>query len=285
MVEKRQPPIAVLPYRPSADAPFGIEVMSFAGLRSMSGTARRAPTRPQFHVLAVVEAGFGHLTVDFVRRDLGPGSVVWIRPGQVHELDGIDSVGGALILFQPDLLPLGTIAQAAADDVFGATGWLVPEGRSGLALEHLRSEYRDGAGDRPAARVEVLRQLLAVLILKLLPGGAAPAAGNDVFARFRAAVERDFATCRTVAEFGKRLGYAPRTLSRATLAAVGAGAKEFIDGRVVLEAKRLLAHADVSAAGCARQLGFDDAANFSKFFQQHAGVSPGAFRAAMREAE
>jgi AraC-like DNA-binding protein len=60
------------------------------------------------------------------------------------------------------------------------------------------------------------------------------------------------------------------------------GAKEFIDRRVVLEAKRLLAHGNQSAARVAAQLGFSSATNFSKFFHQRTGQSPIAFRATVR---
>lgn len=63
-----------------------------------------------------------------------------------------------------------------------------------------------------------------------------------------------------------------------TLAPTGNGAKEFIDARVVLEAKRLLAHGDPTVMECAHRLGFHDAANFRKFFEQRAGLTPGAFR-------
>jgi AraC-like DNA-binding protein len=60
------------------------------------------------------------------------------------------------------------------------------------------------------------------------------------------------------------------------------GAKEFIDRRVLLEAKRLLAHGDLPAAKIAARLGFPSATNFSTFFRQRTGTSPLAFRHAVR---
>ncbi|AZS71972.1 AraC family transcriptional regulator [Streptomyces lydicus] len=96
------------------------------------------------------------------------------------------------------------------------------------------------------------------------------------------AAARGFTRSRRVTDYARSLGYAPRTLSRATEAAAGVGAKEFIDRRVVLEAKRLLAHGDQSAARIADRLGFADATNFSKFFQRQTGTTPIAFRVAVR---
>jgi len=51
---------------------------------------------------------------------------------------------------------------------------------------------------------------------------------------------------------------------------------------VILEAKRLLAHTDLPIGRVGAAVGFPDAANFSKFFQQHADMTPAAFRAELR---
>ncbi|CAM5557963.1 Transcriptional regulator OS=Streptomyces glaucescens OX=1907 GN=SGLAU_27945 PE=4 SV=1 [Streptomyces glaucescens] len=65
-------------------------------------------------------------------------------------------------------------------------------------------------------------------------------------------------------------------------AATGETPKAFIDKRVVLEAKRLLAHTDLPIGRVGAAVGFPDAANFSKFFHQHTETTPAAFRAELR---
>jgi AraC-like DNA-binding protein len=287
MVKNGQAPIRRVLYRSPADAPFGIEVMSFRQLRAMAEPAwLAAPQRPEFHVLAVIERGVGHHVADFVGYPLRPGSVMWVRPGQVQQMDGIERVDGQLVLFQPDFLVPGTFAAGLAADLFRPAGWDLDPDRETLALlalEHLRTEYAQGAGDPLPERTEVLRQLLAVLVLRVTPRPQAPATlRNDAFEQFRLAVERDFARSRQVSYYARELGYSPRTLSRAAHDATGAGAKEFIDARVLLEAKRLLAHSDLPVVQCAYQAGFRDPANFGKFFEQRVGMSPGAFRKAPR---
>jgi AraC-like DNA-binding protein/quercetin dioxygenase-like cupin family protein len=283
---------AELAYRDPTGTPLGVEVMSFAQVRAAGPLGPRSrPHRPRFHVLGVVHHGTGHHTVDFTYQPLGAGSVLWIRPGVVHQFDGIEHVEGTVVLFQPDLLTPDTIANAAATDAFGPACWQQPGETAVLALfalDHLRREYAEGRAEPVPAKAEVVRHLLAVLVLRLLPpdlvrSGGAVNDGDDVFQRFRATVERDFTRCHQVAEYAAELGCAPRTLSRATLAVAGVGAKQFLDNRVVLEAKRLLGHDGLSAARCAERLGFDDPANFSKFFQRNTGVSPATFKAAYAE--
>jgi AraC-like DNA-binding protein len=127
---------------------------------------------------------------------------------------------------------------------------------------------------------------VAPLVLRLshltTPVGTGAAEPSEAYLRFRHAVEQDFVRTRRVEDYARSLGYSPRTLSRATIAATGLGAKEFIDHRVILEAKRLLAHSDRSAARIADHLGFADAANFAKYFHQRTGTTPIAFRTAVR---
>ncbi|HEY5881590.1 MAG TPA: helix-turn-helix transcriptional regulator, partial [Nakamurella sp.] len=120
-------------------------------------------------------------------------------------------------------------------------------------------------------------------LLHLDPPRPTPKPGPaDTFLRFRDAVERDFTRTRQVGDYAHALGYSPRTLSRAARTAVGMNAKEFIDGRTILEAKRLLAHSELSAAQIAHQLGFTSPTNFTKYFHQRTTSTPITFRKHVR---
>ena len=78
------------------------------------------------------------------------------------------------------------------------------------------------------------------------------------------------------------LGYSAKTLARASAEATGLTPKQIIDARLVLEARRLLAYTDVPVSTVGRRIGFDDPANFCRFFTRATGMAPGAFRAAHR---
>jgi AraC-like DNA-binding protein len=155
-----------------------------------------------------------------------------------------------------------------------------------VAAAHLEHEFLASGRLPDDAHLVVLRHLLDVLILRLahMEGPASPLPGpSETFLRFRDTVERDFAHTRRVDDYAVALGYSTRTLSRAALDSAGVGAKEFIDRRVVLEAKRLLAHTELAAAHIAAQLGFSSATNFAKYFHQRAGQAPIAFRTTVRD--
>ncbi|MFG2129284.1 helix-turn-helix domain-containing protein [Streptomyces sp. NPDC048751] len=286
--------IADVGFAPPVGIPTGVEVMSLAELREraavrMGRAGRQAPQRPTFHHLITLSSGSLRHMVDFTGYALKPGSWLWVRPGQVQQWGDLHEAEGTLVLFERDFVDPGTVAAARVDDQH-APVLKVPDTEDGHALEvavdHLALEFQALRGIPLEAHVAVLRHLLAVVVLRLAQrtapvGSPAPEPG-DTFVHFRDAVERDFTRTRRLEEYAQALGYSSRTLSRATLAGAGVGAKEFIDRRVILEAKRLLAHGDLSASRIAAQLGFTSATNFSKYFQQRTGQSPIAFRATVR---
>lgn len=277
--------ITDVPYRPSLDVPIGMDVLDFAELRARGrrrGIDLSAPQRPAFHHLIHVSAGtLGH-TVDFTRHTLPAGSWLWVPPGQVHQyhLDDLDAARGTFVIWQP-----GFVDAEPLDD----PDPLLPAGPHapalGLALRHLADEYADLGSVPLDAHNQVLRHLLAVLLLRLThahPRPAPPGAADSAFGRFRAAVERDFADSHRIADYAEALGYNPRTLTRATLAATGSTAKQYLDARILLEAKRLLVHTDATAAEVSRRLGFGEPGDFAKFFRKRDGRTPLEFRATAR---
>lgn len=106
------------------------------------------------------------------------------------------------------------------------------------------------------------------------PAGSSPLGSrNEVFSWFEEEIERSFHRERSVAGYARRLGYSERTLNRLARTHAGTTAKELIDRRVILEAKRLLIHETVPIVEISERLGFDDAANFSKFFSHRTGTT------------
>ncbi|WP_405809094.1 helix-turn-helix domain-containing protein [Streptomyces sp. NBC_00210] len=282
--------IPELAFTPPVGTPAGVEVLALAELRTRITPRQLAgPNRHDFHVLLTLTDGSLRQTVDFTAYTLRPGSWLWVRPGQVHQWGDITGAIGTLFLFEQDFPDPATAAVACLDDPY-APVVRTPLGDAvdvlHTAARHLDREFHAATRMPVDVHVAVLRHLLAVLVLRLAhltspADGSAPEPGS-AYLRFRDAVERDFARTRRLDDYARALGYSARTLSRATLAAAGVGAKEFIDRRVVLEAKRLLAHGELSASRIAAQLGFSSATNFSKYFHQRTGQTPIAFRHSAR---
>ncbi|WP_370381915.1 helix-turn-helix domain-containing protein [Catenulispora sp. GAS73] len=284
----------------------GVEVLTFDELRTrLKSEVARRPSRLDFHQIILVRGGEGTAMVDFVDYECTRGTLLHLRPGQVQRLPygaagqpaDLDAV---LLLFTPGFPPPLPAAGPVLDG-FGPVAWSLPPDTFGAfdrAVQELVAVYRSWHGT-PAARVAgpgpgldltgaLLRQLLGALLLRMAalsdPDGDhdVHATTADVYLAFRRELERSFATTRSVETYAVRLGYAPRTLTRACQAATGRTAKQLIDARVSLEAQRLLAHTDQPVSAIAHALGFTEATNFGKFFARQTGLAPGDFRHAQR---
>lgn len=271
--------IRQMTYQPVGHGASAVETMTFDRLRELNdGGTQRA----DFHVLAVIDAGHGTVTVDFLRHPLRERSAVWVAPGAVHRWDDIAGVAGHVVLFVPTApVTRATRELVASPDL--AAHWSIPDADwpfVDTARNHLHLESTAPPGDAPAELPEIL---LSALIARLRPPrtGAQPA--NPVFRLFQSSVEAHFREHHDAGYYARALGYAPRTLSRAAQQATGRTAKAYIVDRIALEAKRLLAHDRLTAANCAGTLGFPDASNFSVFFRKATGVRPGAWQAAAVE--
>lgn len=245
--------------------------------------------RIDFHVVLLFDEGPVRHMVDFTEHEARAGDLLWIRPGQVHRFSGAREYRGTALTMQPGFLPRATV-EATGLYRYDLPPLLHP-GAAQLAalrgsLEQLRREYEDAETLPLSLHTAVLRHSLTAFLLRLAHLAASSAEGarqaDTTFTLFRDAVERDFATNHSVSAYADELGYSRRTLVRAVRAATGETPKGFIDKRVVLEAKRLLAHTDLPIGRVGAAVGFPDPANFSKYFHQHTELTPAAFRAELR---
>jgi AraC-like DNA-binding protein len=292
MVEIGQPPVIERGYRNPTRPGLRLEVLTFAELgERLSGEEYRRVHRLDFHHLALVHRGAGTHMVDFVDRPCRPGTLLHVRPGQVQRLPtgpdgGPADLDATIVLFTPDFPPRLPATVRVTDDPFGPTSWrLDPDDldRFRRALADLADEYTALPGQDPELTKELLRQLLAGVLLRIarLPapeGGARTPAAEEPYRLFRHELERSFALLRQAQDYATRLGYSLKTLNRSCRRATGHTAKQLIDARVALEAKRLLAHTDLPVAAISHRLGFTEPTNFSKFFTRATRQTPGTFR-------
>ncbi|WIY01148.1 AraC family transcriptional regulator [Amycolatopsis mongoliensis] len=263
-------------YQPLDRGASSVEVMTFERLRE---TNNGGTQRADFHVLALVDDGDGAVTVDFVSHSLSARTAVWIPPGAVHRWDDTARITGHLVLFVPTApVTRRTRELVASPDLVAR--WPVPAEAwpfVDAARGHLVLEAAASAEDPSTELPEIL---LSALLIRVEPPRSEARSGNPTFQLFRSSVEAHFRTHHDAGFYAAKLGFAPRTLTRAVQQVTGRTAKAYIVERIVLEAKRLLAHDRLTAARCASELGFPDPSNFSLFFRNATGVRPGAWQAA-----
>jgi AraC family transcriptional activator of pobA len=96
--------------------------------------------------------------------------------------------------------------------------------------------------------------------------------------RFVELVENNYRRHRPLSFYANRLGVSVTHLGRICRGQFGISSQSIVHDRLILEAKRNLAYTSASVADIASDLGFRDAAYFSKFFASQVGDTPSAFR-------
>lgn len=253
-----------------------------------------SPHALRFHDVLLVTRGRGSFDLDGERCRVAPGVVLFTRPGELRAWD-VRGLDGACLFFTAEF-----VAETLADPRFlsglsffrdgrpSAALALAPPQRS-LFLARFRAMQREIRGLTDAAP-HALRAVLYELLVRLdrwyqARHGTTPRTPpNATVERFQRLVERDHARRHRVFDYASELGVSPGHLSALCRDVLRSSAGRVVRQRVALEARRLLAHSDLTAAQVGFRLGFDDPAYFARFFRREAGLAPTEFRARARRA-
>lgn len=284
MVNMRHTAITPVAYQPPEGRAGEVEVSTVSSMVERGGSRLFDHVqRPEFHFLLVATSGHGSHMLDFTDHPLEPGSVLWVRPGQIQRWGDTTAYDAWVLIFPADLLSTTTEHLTEAGSAGGPCWWSAQEAAAADAhglVDLIARTAADPALPREL-RAPTLKHLLSALLLRLTaqartrPG--APS-GSEPWLAFRDLIDQQHARHHDVAWYAQRLGWSTRTLARAARAATGKSPKDLIDERVLLEARRLLAHTDLTVAQVGESTGFDDSSNFGTWFRLRAGQTPTEFR-------
>ncbi|WP_261511746.1 helix-turn-helix domain-containing protein [Chryseobacterium paludis] len=101
---------------------------------------------------------------------------------------------------------------------------------------------------------------------------------NPIILSFIELIEVNFVESKAVAFYAEKLPVTPNYLNILTKSTLGITAKELIDARIILEAKRLLKGSNQTVKEIAFNLGFYSISSFSSYFKGNTGLYPTKFR-------
>lgn len=279
-----------LDYRPGGRE-LDIEVFRFSDLRRrFSSRQILALYHYSFYTLICVTEGEVTQLVDFSPLTCSAGSLLVLRPGQVHSFGSDEGWDGWMVLFRAEFLPSETqtapnLPPALAMDRLPDHLSLSAEDFDAASALIARMRLDAAIQAAPRDIHALLRYQLCALLLRLsilqdgaVSGAAARSQGVQRFARFRRLVEQNHARWHQVSTYAAALACTEKSLTRAALEVTGQSAKSLIANRLALEAKRLLVHTDRPIYLIADGLGFEEATNFAKFFKRETGITPMQFR-------
>ncbi|WP_164512529.1 helix-turn-helix domain-containing protein [Nocardioides baekrokdamisoli] len=280
----RHAAITPVAYQPPEGKAGEVEVTTVATMLARGGAQLFDHVqRPEFNFVLLTTRGRGTHMLDFTDHPLTPGSVLWVRPGQVQRWGDTAAYDAWVLIFPAGLLAT-TTAQLTEAGSPGAPCWWSPgdaAAADAATLVEAIASLADDASIPRELRAATLTHLLSAMLLRLTAQARtrpdAPT-GSEPWVAFRDLLDREHVRHHDVAWYAQRLGWSTRTLARAARVATGKSPKDLIDERVLLEARRLLAHTDLTVRRVGESTGFDDASNFGAWFRLRTGQTPKEFR-------
>jgi AraC family transcriptional activator of pobA len=272
-----------------AQAPFAIVTLGEPGSKTLDAL----PHRHEFYAIQYVTGGKGQHVIDFYPYPLSPDTLYFISPGQVHFGRFTQPLRGSVLVFMEDFLLYpgsftGNIYELSFFHTVGKKPLLrlnPPEAaRIRSYMSAIAEEYQASAPDR----IPVLRAHLYILMVHIqrlyaarYPGQNSEG-GASFVRKFKHLVSTHFALETALETYADMMNVSTGHLSNAIKALTGQSPGQIIRREIALEAKRLLAHTDLTAAEVGYRLNFDDPSYFGRFFKRTTGLSPTAFREQIR---
>ena len=219
----------------------------------------------------------------------GPVAMV-VPPGVVHgfkfapETDGLVLTLSERFMLEGEFQPVGAVFCAVFE-----TAAVLPLGedkavgaRITALLQNLLTEfYAPGAPESPP--VLWLARSVVWLLSQLRPARSDTRGGRGVrnrrmFTRFLQLVEQHLLEQWSLQQYADRLGLSTQRLNQLAREVSTFSALEVVHQRLTREACRRLIYTAAPVGNIAAELGFEDAAYFSRFFRRRTGSTPLAFR-------
>lgn len=244
------------------------------------------PHRHDYYTIILVKEAAGKHIIDFNAYSLEPNQVYFVSPGQVHQVLEEKQSFGYVILFSAEFLAESHIPCYFIDDLnlFNDNGHTPPlplnkaefEQLSAICEEMLKVQNSDLKYKNEAVGSHIKLFLIHTNNVCTLKNDNPQnqEAINSILKNFKNLLNEKYKEWHQTSEYAGELNVTPDYLNRVVKSLTGKTAKEFIQSRIVTEARRLLYFSDMTTKEVGYHLGFSEPANFSAFFKKNTGLSP-----------
>ena len=270
--------------------PQEFEVVDIGQLYKAYANELTTPHRTGFyHILWFQKGNPTHL-VDFNPVKVKPNTILFLNKDTVQRFDTEGNFDGKAILFTDSFF-----CKTEADTKFLRSSILFNDlfSVSQLQLQKSSTLFADLfqqmetelANAKDNYQSDILQNLLHNFLLhsdrerrKQDFTEIKKGADLDYVMLFKDLLEQNYRKLKQVSNYAKKISLTEKRLNQATSRILDKSPKQMIDERVMLEAKRLLAHTNESVKEIGFDLGFDEPTNFIKFFRKHLNSTPVEFR-------
>jgi AraC-like DNA-binding protein len=277
----------------NAPASFVIKTMEEID-RRQNGIADN-PHRHNYYTVIWSFTATGKHIIDFKEYPILPNHIFFVSPEQVHQVITNPSPTGYVILFTPEFLEKNSIREDFISNLklfrkSDETPPLPLTEKMIVSLKSFADNMLSAFNSENDMRLETIGAYLKLFLIEcnghcsLFPDTNTQTieVGKNIVKNFKLTVEKHYAKWHQVKDYAETLNVTPNYLNEVIKSAMNISAKEYIQNRITLEAKRMATFTEKSSKEIGFDLGFEDPSHFSKFFKSNSGISIQEFKESIR---
>lgn len=248
------------------------------------------PHRHNYYTVLIIKKAKGQHKIDFNSYELGNQQLFFVAPGQVHQVIETEKSFGFSMVFSNQFLvenfiPLSFIESLNLFQNYGQNPPLTPNRKQFDSIIEFSNQIFQLYNSNTTMKTLSIGAFLKLLLIEcnnicsINPiESDIDSSGDNLIRAFKTAVNNNYKKEHSTTFYANKLFITPDHLNRTFKAKIGKTAKDYIQARIITEAKRLLYFTDLSNKEIGYELGFSEPANFSAFFKKHTQVSPSNFK-------
>jgi len=248
------------------------------------------PHRHNYYTVLIIKKAKGLHKIDFNSYNLSNEQIFFVAPGQVHQVIETEKSSGYAMTFSNQFLvensiPLTFINSLNLFQNYGQTPPLLPNQEQFDVIEIFTNQiFALFISDSKMKNLSIGAFLKLLLIECNNICSINPieldidSSGDNLIRTFKSSVDNNYKKEHSTTYYATQLHISPDHLNRTVKTKIGKTAKEYIQSRIITEAKRLLYFTNLSNKEIGYELGFNEPANFSAFFKKNTQLSPSNFK-------
>lgn len=277
------------------DYGFIVTDVTFEEIRESDQSLFRYPTRLESYAVLLCANGEFTMNCNLQQLTIGPQMAFFIKPGSILQCDPTEDCHFSVILFEEDLLNqmnlsiqkllphLGMLSQLSCisltPEIFDHLNRQISMVAECIGQSKSLSYYDEAV---KASICTFAYSFMSILIQEInsqeMQDSQIHTREEDIFRRFIQLVTEHYRYERKVIFYARLMHITPKYLSSLIRKVSGYGASKWIDDCVMLDAKNLLKYSSMSVQEIAFYLSFPNQSFFGRWFKDHTGMSPKAYR-------
>jgi len=273
------------------DAPMPFVIRTMEEIDDKLGGIADNPHRHNYYTVIWSLTATGKHIIDFKEYPILPNHIFFVSPEQVHQVITDPNPTGYVILFTPEFLEKNSIrkdfiANLKLFQPIDETPPLPLSDKMAAILNTFAGQMLSAFQSRDELFLESIGAYLKLFLIEcnshcsLSPSTNTQSieVGKTLVRNFKTVVEKNFTKWHQVNEYADTLNVTPNYLNEVIKSAINISPKDFIQNRIILEAKRMVIFTEKSGKEIGFDLGFEDPSHFSKFFKSNTGQSLSEFK-------